>query len=150
MEKRIDRATAGSRITLSLNVTGREVLVDRIDESAITFGLVAKVQIESRARDLASAMRHKGVSGQRAESVISLVLRNERFDLPAICDFLDTACIYSEKLSKPDLWVEKISHKVSLISSSMNRSLEACRLFEEARSSQGTAREAIFLKTLEG
>jgi hypothetical protein len=143
------RASAGSRVTIALNITGREVLVDRLEAASPPHGIIAKVQIEGRARDLAACLRRKGVGDAEAESLIEGVLRNEKLDLSSLCDFLDTACIYSDSLRRPEAWIGPISSHVAKIASPTRRSLEACRLFDEARSAQGTDRERILLRSLE-
>lgn len=145
----LGRAMAGSRITLSFNITGREVLVDRIEAASPPYGLVAKVQIEGRARDLAASLSRKGVKGEDAESLLELVLRDERLDLSSLCDFLDTACMYADSLRRPELWIAPIASRVATMPGTTSRSLEACRLFEEAKGAQGTEREGMLLRSLE-
>lgn len=136
------------RITLPFGMAGREVMVDRISEAGEPSALAAKSQIESSARSLAAAMRPKGEGEREIGRVLMDVVGNESFDVPSLCDFLDTSLLFAEKLERPAMWVGLIAARVAAESPGLRRSLRAYELFREAESAQGTEREAILVKSL--
>jgi hypothetical protein len=151
IDRSLGKASAKApNLKLAFSLNGRPVLVDRIETFVVPHGIVAKTEIERCVSALERIMHQKGEDGREIERVIRKLVTSEKLDLASLCDFLDTALMFSDKLSRPVLWIEAISDHISTREASHSRrSLRAFQLFEEARSSQGTDREQILIKSLE-
>jgi hypothetical protein len=153
MRDRLDKAQSKSsdKLTLRMDITGTPVMVDRIEQMRVPHTFIAKTQIERSIGILAKQLREKGEKETEVERVITKLVSNSDINLAFLCDFFDTASMYAERLQNPVEWIERIADHVAPQRISLSRSsLRAYQLFEEARSSQGTDREQILIKTLEG
>ncbi|HSB46589.1 MAG TPA: hypothetical protein VLD37_01140 [Candidatus Bilamarchaeum sp.] len=136
-------------MTLSFSLNGQTVLVDRIESFDFAHGIVAKIETERCIRSLTHALQRKGEDSREIERVIRKLVSSDRLDLSSICDFLDTALMFADRLDKPVQWIELISSRTAMETTHSQRSMRSFQLFEEARTSQGTPREQILIKSLE-
>lgn len=143
-------ARANDRMTLKVDITGSPVMIDRIETLAFPHSFIAKTQLERSIGILARQLREQGEDAKAVERVFMKLVSDEKMDLAFLCDFLDTASLFAERLRSPVAWIERIADSVATLQLPiMRRSLRAFQLFEEARACQGTERERIFIKSLE-
>ncbi|MFN7991031.1 MAG: hypothetical protein U0R44_02625 [Candidatus Micrarchaeia archaeon] len=139
-----------SRLTLAFHVGEQEVLIDRIEPFRLPHSLVAKIQIERSVGTLSEGLVRKGEDRNEVTRVLSDLVGDRKADLAFICDFLDTACHYIDRLERPAFWIGLIGgYSCRMSGGESKRSLAVMRLFEEARASQGTEREGILVRSLE-